>query len=167
MSQTLAYVALGANLGDPIETLLLAIDDLRALATKQQLELSDFYRTAPLDAGGPDYINAVVRFTTELPALVLLHALQKIENQHGRIRSEKNAPRTLDLDLLLYGHEQHATEELHVPHPRMHERAFVLYPLADLAPDMVLAQGPLSTLLEHVAGQEIEALGWVDDEDDL
>lgn len=167
MSQTLVYVALGANLGDPIETLLLAVDDLRTLAIKQQLELSDFYRTAPLDAGGPDYINAVVRFHTELPALSLLHALQKIENQHGRVRSEKNAPRTLDLDLLLYGQERYASAELEVPHPRMHERAFVLYPLADLAPDLVLAQGALSVLLEQVAEQEIEALGWNDEDDDI
>lgn len=163
MSRTIAYIALGANLGDPIETLLLAVDELRELAHQHQLELSDFYRTAPVDAQGPDYLNAVVRFATDLAALDLLKALQDIENRHGRTRAEKNAPRTLDLDILLFGQEQHNSDTLQIPHPRMHERAFVLYPLADLEPTLVLEQGKLSELIKKVSEQKIQALGLKDD----
>lgn len=164
MSSELVYVALGANLGDPIDTLLNAVDELRPLALKSDIELSSFYRTKPIDAQGPDYINAVACFKTSLEPLALLHQLQAIEQRHGRIRGEKNAPRSLDLDLLLYGAERLNTPELCLPHPRMHMRAFVLRPLADLAPDMVLEQGSIAQLLENVLDQEIHALGEPDDD---
>lgn len=165
MKATLAYIALGANLGDPIETLLTAIDDLRALPGASQLQSSGFYRTKPVDATGPDYINAVVALHTTLSAHELFQQLQAIEQAHGRVRSERNAPRTLDLDLLLFGQESYNTPELTVPHPRMHSRAFVLRPLAELAPTLHLAQGSISSLLSAVADQDITALDNSEDDD--
>lgn len=158
MKPTIVYIALGANLGDPIGTLLEAIDDLRELPQVSQLQSSGFYRTKPVDADGPDYINAVVSLQTTLSAVDLFSHLQRIELDHGRERSERNAPRTLDLDLLLFGDESINAEMLTVPHPRMHLRAFVLHPLAELAPSLQLAQGPISQLLSTVADQEIHAL---------
>lgn len=158
MKTNLVYVALGANLGDPIASLLSAIDALRALPHCTQLQCSGFYRTKPVDATGPDYINAVVSLQTTLSAQELLNQLQAIELAHGRVRSERNAPRTLDLDLLLFGNEHIHTDQLIVPHPRMHLRAFVLRPLAELAPTLQLAQGSISTLLRTVADQEIFSL---------
>lgn len=163
MKTNLAYIALGANLGDPIDTLLTAIDELRALPHCTQLQSSGFYRTKPVDATGPDYINAVVSLQTTLDAQALFEHLQAIELAHGRERSERNAPRTLDLDLLLFGNESIDTEHLTVPHPRMHLRAFVLHPLAELAPKLQLAQGAINTLLTTVADQEIFALDNGDD----
>lgn len=158
MKPTIVYIALGANLGDPIGTLLEAIDDLRELPQVSQLQSSGFYRTKPVDADGPDYINAVVSLQTTLSAVDLFSHLQRTELDHGRERSERNAPRTLDLDLLLFGDESINAEMLTVPHPRMHLRAFVLHPLAELAPSLQLAQGPISQLLSTVADQEIHAL---------
>lgn len=153
-----AYVGLGANLGLARQTLEAAAAELAATPGVQSLELARFYRTAPVDAGGPDYTNTVARVRCTLPALDLLDRLQSIEREHGRTRLYRNAPRTLDLDLLLYGDEQIAHERLTVPHPRMHERAFVLVPLADLAPDLELAQGRLADLLACVGDQAIERL---------
>ncbi len=132
MKPTIVYIALGANLGDPIGTLLEAIDDLRELPQVSQLQSSGFYRTKPVDADGPDYINAVVSLQTTLSAVDLFSHLQRIELDHGRERSERNAPRTLDLDLLLFGDESINAEMLTVPHPRMHLRAFVLHPWLSL-----------------------------------
>lgn len=163
---TTAYIALGANLGDPVDTLLDAVEALRPLSATQDVALSRFYQTAPVDAQGPDYINAVARFPTVLSATELLTELQRIEHEHGRIRSVKNAPRTLDLDLLLFGSEQIQTEALTVPHPRMHERAFVLRPLADLQPNLTLKQGRLSDLLVAVSHQPIAVLGGDEEEGD-
>lgn len=164
MKSTLAYIALGANLGDPIDTLLTAIDELRALAQCSQLQSSGFYRTAPVDATGPDYINAVVSLQTTLDAPTLLANLHAIEQAHGRERNERNAPRTLDLDLLLFGDEHINTEALTVPHPRMHLRAFVLRPLAELAPSLQLEQGTITALLQTVADQAIFPLDTNDDD---
>ena len=155
---TLAYVALGANLGDPIGTLLDACDALHQLDQTSDVRVSGFYKTAPVDADGPDYINAVASLKTQLSAHELLQALFAIENAHGRERTYTNAPRTLDLDLLLYGDEIHTTPELTVPHPRLHERAFVLHPLAELAPTLQLAQGSIQDLLPQVADQTIKPL---------
>ncbi len=157
-SQITAYVGMGANLGQARQTLEAAAAELAATPGVHSLELARFYRTAPVDAGGPDYTNTVARVRCTLPALDLLDRLQYIEQRHGRTRLYRNAPRTLDLDLLLYGDQQIAHERLTVPHPRMHERAFVLVPLADLDPDLELEQGHLSDLLTRVGDQKIERL---------
>lgn len=153
-----AFIGLGANLGDAAAALRSALSALAALPGTRLENVSSLYRSAPLDAGGPDYLNAVAHIRTELPPHDLLAALQAIEHAAGRQRPYRNAPRTLDLDILLYGEEHITSDQLTVPHPRMHERAFVLLPLAELAPERVLAQW-----LAGVRGQEIERLesaGW-------
>jgi 2-amino-4-hydroxy-6-hydroxymethyldihydropteridine diphosphokinase len=132
-----AYIALGANLGDRHATLQQAMQALGAMAGSGAMRSSRFYRSAPVDAGGPDYLNAVAQLTTPLTAPDLLRALQALENAAGRQRPYRNAPRTLDLDLLLYGDARIDSAQLSVPHPRMWERAFVLVPLAELAPQCV------------------------------
>ena len=148
-----AFVALGANLGDAAQAVRQAIEALRALPQTQLVASSALYRTAPLAAGGPDYVNAVAQLATRLAAPELLARLQAIEARAGRERPYRNAPRTLDLDLLLFGSARIESEHLTVPHPRMHERAFVLVPLADIAPALVTPQQ-----LQAVAGQRIERL---------
>lgn len=153
-----AYVGLGANLGDARATLMLAARDIAALPGILGTALSPLYRSAPVDAGGPDYINGVMKAETTLAAVDLLRALQSIENHHGRRRPYRNAPRSLDLDLLLHGEEERRTDFLTLPHPRMHERAFVLMPLRDLAPDIVLAQGALDELLAACGDQRLSRL---------
>lgn len=132
-----AYVATGANLGDAVQALR---DALKALNQTPDIRLtrsSRLYRTAPVDASGPDYLNAVAEVRTTLTAPALLTALQSIENAAGRERPYRNAPRTLDLDLLLYGSARIDSPTLTVPHPRMWERAFVLVPMAEVAPELV------------------------------
>jgi 2-amino-4-hydroxy-6-hydroxymethyldihydropteridine diphosphokinase len=154
-----AYVGLGANLGDPGETLREALAALAALPDSSVQACSSFYRTAPVDATGPDFLNAVVRLETRLAPQALLAALQRIEQAHGRQRPYRNAPRTLDLDLLLYGDACIATPTLTVPHPRLHERAFVLRPLAEIAPALnVPGHGSVAELLAPLAGQRIDRL---------
>jgi 2-amino-4-hydroxy-6-hydroxymethyldihydropteridine diphosphokinase len=133
-----AYIGIGANLGDARANVLDAVERLRVLPGVTLEAVSSLYRTAPIDSSGDDYINAVARLSTSLPAQALLEALFAIEQTHGRERPYFNAPRTLDLDLLLYGDEQIATDTLTVPHPRMHSRAFVLVPLLELTPEVVL-----------------------------
>lgn len=157
----LAYIGLGANLGDARQTLQQALDALSATAGISALRASGFYRTAPVDAGGPDYLNAVAGLATTLDALTLLRRLQAIELAHGRQRPYRNAPRTLDLDLLLYGGQRIDLPDLQVPHPRMQERAFVLAPLLELAPDLRLPQGDLAQLLAACGGQRIERVNTV------
>ena len=156
---TAAFIGLGANLGDARATLDAAF---RALATLRHTTLtaaSSIYRSAPIDAGGPDYLNAVVLLSTRLAPRMLLTALQRIEHAHARTRPYRNAPRTLDLDLLLYGDRQLSTPALTVPHPRLHERAFVLRPLAEIAPGLVVpGRGAVAALLADVAGQRIDNL---------
>src|SRR5690606_30348741 len=120
--------------------------------------LSPLYRSAPVDSTGPDYVNAVAQFTTNLPANDLLRVLQDIELAHGRLRRYRNAPRALDLDLLLYGTQDIREPDLTVPHPRMHERAFVLRPLADLAPGLRLPQGPITVLLAACSDQVLSRM---------
>ncbi|SHI14962.1 2-amino-4-hydroxy-6-hydroxymethyldihydropteridine diphosphokinase [Pollutimonas bauzanensis] len=151
----LAYIGLGANLGDAAATLRQAVAELSQTPGIAQLELSPLYRSAPVDSSGPDYINAVAALQTPMTARDLLHALQRVEQRHGRLRPYRNAPRTLDLDLLLYGTQEIQEPDLIVPHPRMHERAFVLRPLADLAPGLHLKQGPVADLLAACAGQAL------------
>ena len=153
-----AYIGLGANLGEPEAALLTALKQLAGTPGILACESSPFYRSAPVDATGPDFVNMVARLQTTLAPLQLLDVLQALEQAHGRQRRYRNAPRTLDLDLLLYGTTVIHSERLVLPHPRMHERAFVLLPLYDLAPRLVLKQGPLEKLLQGLRHQVIERL---------
>lgn len=148
-----AYVALGANLGDAQATVRQALQDLDALPQTRLVRASPLYCSAPVEASGPDYINAVAELRTRLSAHELLTQLQRLEQQAGRERPWRNAPRTLDLDLLLYGELRLDDPVLTLPHPRMGERAFVLRPLADIAPALVSPQQ-----LERVARQTIRRL---------
>jgi len=132
-----AYVALGANLGDAVAGVRDAIAWLGELPATQLVRHSSLYRTAPVGAAGPDYINAVAEIATSLTAPALLAHLQRLERRGGRERPYPNAPRTLDLDLLLFGSGRIASAGLTVPHPRMTGRAFVLVPLAEIAPRLV------------------------------
>jgi 2-amino-4-hydroxy-6-hydroxymethyldihydropteridine diphosphokinase len=148
-----AYVALGANLGDARQSVLDSIAALGQLPKTHCSGRSRLYRSAPFEAEGPDFINAVVRLETRLTAPQLLDALQALENSAGRLRPYLNAPRTLDLDVLLYGQARMDSPRLTLPHPRMWARAFVVYPLADLAPERVTPAD-----WARVAGQGIEPL---------
>ena len=134
-----AWIGLGANLGDRLATLRTALSAMGALPGTRVQGVSSLYGSAPVDAGGPDYLNAVAQVQTTLAPHALLAQLQAIEQAAGRERPYRNAPRTLDLDILLYGDEVIDTPTLTVPHPRLHERAFALCPLAELAPDRVPA----------------------------
>ena len=156
----LAYVGLGANLGDTAAALKAALLALGALPGTQLLRTSSFYRTAPIDSHGPDYLNAVAALQTTLAPDELLGHLQHIEQAGGRERPYRNAPRTLDLDLLLHGEASLASSALTVPHPRLHERAFVLVPLAEVAPPglVIPGHGALQNLLTLVADQPIHKL---------
>ena len=133
-----AYVGLGANLGDAAQAVRDAIALLSQLPDTELVATSSLYASAPVDAGGDDFVNAVVQLDTALGAHALLSQLQRIEQLFGRERPFRNAPRTLDLDLLLYGQQAINDSVLVVPHPRMHERAFVLLPLLELAPDITI-----------------------------
>ncbi len=158
-SSEIAFIGLGANLGDARAALDAAFVALAALPRTALRAASSIYRSAPIDSGGPDYLNAVIRLDTGLAPHALLGALQRIEHAHGRKRPYRNAPRTLDLDLLLYGDRRIATKDLIVPHPRLHERAFVLRPLAEIAPHLVIpGRGPIGLLLPGVAAQRIDKL---------
>lgn len=156
---TRAAIGLGANLGDARATLLVAADAIARLPGVAGLRLSLTYRSAPQDADGPDYVNAVAVVETTLPASQLLGQLHAVEQAHGRERPYRNAPRRLDLDLLLYGRAVIDEPGLQVPHPRMHRRAFVLAPLVDVWPDAeVPGRGAARTLLAAVSGQDVERL---------
>ena len=151
-----AYIALGANLGNAAQTVLDAIQAINDLPQVQVRKQSSLYKTAAMESlpgapASPDYINAVIEISCHQPANLLLEQLQKIEQKAGRARPYLNAPRTLDLDILLYGDAQIQTESLTIPHPRMWQRAFVLVPLAEIAPGLVSAER-----LEDVKGQRIE-----------
>ncbi|CAM3757262.1 2-amino-4-hydroxy-6-hydroxymethyldihydropteridine diphosphokinase [Roseateles saccharophilus] len=149
-----AYIGLGANLGaDLSATLTQAALSLAALPDTQVVALSSVWRSAPVDASGPDFLNAVAALDTALAPLALLEALQAIEHAHGRERPYRNAPRTLDLDLLLYDDLVLDTPRLSLPHPRLGERAFVLRPLLEIAPDLgrlAAGDGWLSQRLERL-----------------
>ena len=156
----LAGIGLGANLGDARATLDAAIQALESLPETRVRAVSSIYRSAPVDSSGPDYLNAVALLDTRLAPLVLLAELQRIELVHGRERPYYNAPRTLDLDLLFHGEQRMTTPTLVLPHPRMHERAFVLRPLAELAPALTIpGHGAVAELLATVAGQRVDKLG--------
>lgn len=154
LDPVVAYVGLGANLGAAARTIADAIGRIGHLPGTAVTARSSLYRSAPVDASGPDYINAVVELRTGLNAPELLRRLQQIELAGGRTRSYRNAPRTLDIDLLLFGSASVASERLTLPHPRMHERAFVLLPLAEIAPTLVSTKvlaGITSQIIARVA----------------
>ena len=155
-----AFVGLGANLENPLQQIRQAIAELDAIEHTRVLVASSLYRSAPVGyADQPDFINAVAKLQTGLSPRELLDSLHVVENRHGRRRSVRNAPRTLDLDLLLYGMLLVREEGLILPHPRMHERAFVLLPLSEIAPDVSLpGLAPVSQLLAQVDRGGVERL---------
>ncbi|MBM3348039.1 MAG: 2-amino-4-hydroxy-6-hydroxymethyldihydropteridine diphosphokinase [Betaproteobacteria bacterium] len=152
-----AFIGIGANLGDPQEQVRIAFRALATLPDTRLLATSAIYRTSPVGAAGqPDYFNAVARLETRLAPAVLLAGLLEIEGCYGRVRTTRNAPRTLDLDLLLYGALRIDQPGLNVPHPRMHLRRFVLEPLAEIAPAAeVPGRGSASQLLAAVMEQAV------------
>ncbi|GGB94234.1 2-amino-4-hydroxy-6-hydroxymethyldihydropteridine diphosphokinase [Pseudoduganella buxea] len=155
----IAYIGIGANLGDARANVEDAVVRLRRLPGTQVTGVSSLYATAPIDSSGDDYINAVARVDTNQDAESLLQALHGIELAHGRERPYRNAPRTLDLDVLLYGDERIASATLTVPHPRMTQRAFVLVPLLELAPRLdIPGLGPAAAFAPGVADQGITLL---------
>ena len=145
-----AHIGLGANLGEPVRAVRQALRDIARIPGTQLVAQSSLYRSKPVDAGGADFINAVVEVATTLSAPELLRELQRIEQAAGRERPYRNAPRTLDLDLLLYGSGRIDSAELTLPHPRLLERAFVLVPLAEIAPQRVHP-----SQLAHITSQVI------------
>jgi 2-amino-4-hydroxy-6-hydroxymethyldihydropteridine diphosphokinase len=154
-----AYVGIGANLGDAIASVKLAIAKLADLPTTRVCAQSSLFRTAPIEAGGDDYVNAVARIETALDAHTLLGALQALEAEFGRERPYVNAPRTLDLDILLYGNRCISTESLTVPHPRLTQRAFALIPLLQIDPLIAIpGKGPAHQFVPDVAGQAISRI---------
>ncbi|WP_295761099.1 2-amino-4-hydroxy-6-hydroxymethyldihydropteridine diphosphokinase [Undibacterium sp.] len=157
--QVAAFIGIGANLGDAqasVQQAILRLAQLPGTALKAQ---SSLFLSAPVDAQGDDYVNAVVELNTALSALDLLHALQELELAFGRERPYRNAPRTLDLDLLLYADQSKHTEELTLPHPRMTERAFVLLPLLQLDPFIrIPGKGEAHQFAPGVADQAIRKL---------
>lgn len=147
----LVTVALGANLGEPLATLRKVVSEIEASPDFSEVKVSPFYDTSPVESSGPDYVNAVLTAKTDLAPKEVLHRLQKLEIRYGRVRPAGvvNAPRTLDLDVLLYDDLQSDDPELILPHPRMTGRLFVLVPLADLAGEDTLLEG--RTLAEWIA----------------
>ena len=157
---TLAYVGLGSNLGEPARQVERALAELDRLPHSRMVKRSSLYRSAPVAyADQPDFVNAVAQLETGLPAERLLTELQDVEARHGRERSFPNAPRTLDLDLLMFGNLELRTERLTLPHPRMHERAFVLKPLLEVSPGASIpGRGPAAELLPGLADQRVEKI---------
>jgi 2-amino-4-hydroxy-6-hydroxymethyldihydropteridine diphosphokinase len=157
---TLAYVGIGSNLDQPRSHVLLAFEDLGRIPDTGVVKRSSLYRSGPVGyADQPDFVNAVAEIQTSLPASRLLAELKDIEVRHGRRRSFRNAPRTLDLDILLYGELTMTLAHLTLPHPRMHERAFVLKPLYEIAPHASIpGVGTVKDCLEKTAEQIAERI---------
>jgi len=155
-----AFIALGSNLGDPETKVREAIAALAGLPQTRLETASSLYRSAPVGhADQPDFVNAVAQLATALTPQALLAALLAIEARYGRVRSFANAPRTLDLDLLLYDAQSVSESGLAVPHPRMHQRAFVLMPLVEIAPDCIIpGRGPAADWLKRCGDQNIDRL---------
>jgi len=150
---TLAYIAIGSNLASPLEQVNAAVQALGKIPQSRIVALSSFYRTPPLGPQDqPDYLNAAVVLETTLDAETLLDNTQRIELQQGRVRkAERWGPRTLDLDIMLFGHEVINTERLTVPHYDMKNRGFMLWPLFEVAPDLIFPDGiPLRTILDNL-----------------
>jgi 2-amino-4-hydroxy-6-hydroxymethyldihydropteridine diphosphokinase len=155
-----AYVALGSNLQDPEQQVLRAFEELNGLPQTRVVAKSALYRTAPVGYDNqPDFVNAAAEVSTELEPLALLRALLALETAHGRERPFPNAPRVLDLDLLFYDDLAMHDPELTLPHPRLHERGFVLFPLADIAPDLAVpGKGTVRALLEALPDQGVQRM---------
>ena len=151
MAEVDAYIGLGSNLDDPVTQIKTALEQLAGLDRCRVLRASSLYRSPPMGPRDqPDYVNAVVLLRTTLAAEDLLDALQAIEQQHARVRDRHWGPRTLDLDLLLYGQSKIDDARLTVPHPGIGERNFVLYPLAEVDPALVIpGRGTVEALLEQ------------------
>jgi 2-amino-4-hydroxy-6-hydroxymethyldihydropteridine diphosphokinase len=160
ISEKRAFIAFGANLGDAVQAYAAAETAIDALPSTRVHARSSLYRSAPVGVHGhPDYINAVLEVRTALAPRQLLDALLAIEQRHGRTRGGEVSPRTMDLDLLLFGDERIDSDSLKIPHPRMHLRAFVLLPLAELDRGLEIPGcGPMAQLLESVADQLIDRL---------
>lgn len=158
MTETRAFVAVGSNLGDTQANVEFAVERLADVPRTQVLQVSPWYRSRAIGPGTqPDYLNGVVELATSLAPLELLDALQAIENAAGRVRAERWGPRTLDLDLLLYDDAEMRHERLSLPHPRLGERNFVVFPLFDLAPELMLpGGGRLQALREALGGEGLE-----------
>ena len=155
------YIGIGSNLDDPLQHVKQALNELTQLADCRHIASSALYRTPPMGpADQPDYINAVSLLSTGLAPLDLLDQLQGIEQAHGRIRhGQRWGPRTLDLDILIYGEKIINDKRLCVPHPGLHERSFVLYPLQDINPDLVIpVYGPLAKLVDQCPHHPLERL---------
>jgi 2-amino-4-hydroxy-6-hydroxymethyldihydropteridine diphosphokinase len=165
-SVVIAYIGLGSNLVAPVSQVQTAITELAGIRQSRLLKSSSLYQTAPLGpAGQPDYINAVAALQTPLSADELLTELQKLENRHQRVRRERWGPRTLDLDLLLYGDEVINSERLTVPHPGLSERNFVLIPLREIAPDLILPDNQaLAELAQRCSRDGLQRLEVTDKE---
>ena len=155
-----AFIGLGSNLDDPQAQVLYALRALEALPQSRLLACSSLYRSAPVGyLEQPDFINAVAQIETALAPRELLDALLELEHACGRTREFRNAPRTLDLDVLLYGDLQHHEHGLTVPHPQMHKRAFVLQPLLEIAPDCTIPGiGAAAQALQQCADQQLERI---------
>ena len=155
---SVAYVGVGSNLDGPQRQVAQALGELEGIPATRVVKRSSLYRSAPVGhAAQPEFVNAVAALDTTLDPEALLGELQAIEARHGRIRSFPNAPRTLDLDLLLYGDAERRTARLTLPHPRMHERAFVLKPLVELEPGIAIpGRGRAQDLLAACAEQRVE-----------
>ncbi|HKB59640.1 MAG TPA: 2-amino-4-hydroxy-6-hydroxymethyldihydropteridine diphosphokinase [Gallionellaceae bacterium] len=153
-----AFIGLGSNLKEPRAQVLHAIEALGRMPHTRLLARSSLWRSAPVGyLDQPDFINAVVKLETGLAPRALLDALLALEHDNGRTREFRNAPRTLDLDLLLYGDLRHHEHGLTVPHPQMHLRAFVLLPLLEIEPGcMIPGVGPAAEALQRCAGQDLE-----------
>jgi 2-amino-4-hydroxy-6-hydroxymethyldihydropteridine diphosphokinase len=160
VTRVTAYVGLGSNLDRPREQVLAAFEELAQLPQTRLVSRSGLYRSAPIGRRDqPDFVNAVAQVDTALQPPRLLAELQAIENRHGRERPHADAARTLDLDLLLYGNAVINSDSLAVPHPRMHQRAFVLRPLAEISPAVsVPGRGTVAQLLRACGGQDVEPM---------
>ena len=160
MSEHIAFIGLGSNLEDPRSQLQRAFVALGGLPGTQLVARSSLYRSAPLGyPDQPDFVNAVARIVTELKPQALLQALLRIEHSHGRERNFRNAPRTLDLDILLYDEVQLHEHGLTIPHPQLHLRAFVLQPLLEIAPDIgIPAVGRAKRAIQDCQDQTLERL---------
>ncbi len=155
-----AFIGLGSNLANPLTQVLQAMQAIDCLPETRVLARSALYRSAPVGyLDQPDFINAVVKVETALAPLALLQALLALEQQNGRTREYQNAPRTLDLDVLMYDNIQHHEHGLTLPHPQMHKRAFVLQPLLEIAPDCVIpGVGAAEKAMQQCTDQQLEKL---------
>ncbi|MDP0562650.1 MAG: 2-amino-4-hydroxy-6-hydroxymethyldihydropteridine diphosphokinase [Candidatus Endonucleobacter sp. (ex Gigantidas childressi)] len=157
---TTSYIALGSNLGNSRHQLQCAVYDMDSEKSINLLRCSKLYRSSPIGPPGqPDYYNAVIAVTTDLPPESLLDTLQSIEHEYGRIKTVRWGPRTLDLDILLYGDQTINTPRLTIPHDQLHLRSFTLYPLNDISPNLIVpGHGVLSTLLNNIDSADLNVI---------